>query len=115
MLTLHLATADFVPLAGSPHQLIIAQNGLFLAKENPVYRAIVRQPWGVDPTLFPVGMDSPFRGVQFDGKSHELTTVVAGLTLKLRLPFSQFCRAIAFFRHAFETHGVEAFLGSSSI
>jgi len=90
MMPIRLNNKDFKPLEEQPYQYILAANGLFLAKENRVFRAVVKVEPGPELGLLPLQ------------ETIELKAI--------RIPFAWVYRAVQFFRAVYKAHVTEAFL-----
>jgi hypothetical protein len=87
---LYMNTKDFQPLAERKYQYVLAENGLFLLKENDVFTASVQ----VNPGEF------------------GLLPIEETLKLKshIKIPFIEIFPVVQFFRWVYDKHKTEAFL-----
>lgn len=111
MIDFRIANSDFTPLKDSPRQLILARNGIFLAKENAAFRAIIRQSpdAGVIERLKMHADGRPWE-VSLKELQSSLVPLDEHLELKVRIRQRDSLRAVAFFRRVFLKHRTEAFL-----
>ena len=87
---IHLNSKSFEPLQEKRFQYILGANGLFLAKDNAAFRAVVK----VEP-----------------GPELMLEPMTETLELKdIKISFFWMYKAVTFFREVYKTHGTEGFL-----
>lgn len=107
---LFLNTESFAPLKDAKYQLILAANGLFQARENAAFRAVVPVAPPDERATLQVVVSGQTWDVDLGRLQETLQPLQQCLELKLRVARRDFRRAEDFFREVYRQRRTEAFV-----